>query len=91
MFHHELRVYMISESVRPQYPNLNMEIVFSRNFAFPITTHTYKSKKKKRKLPVAKLALSDECFNLGDSLGFSEISVHPHVEQLISDPGGLYL
>jgi len=41
--------------------------------------------------PVSKLALSDECFNLGDSLGFSEVSVHPHVEQLISDPGGFYL
>ena len=33
----------------------------------------------------------DEDFNFGDSFRFSKISVHPHVKQFISDPGGLHL
>lgn len=42
-------------------------------------------------LPVSQLALSDECFNFGNPLGFAEISVHAHVEQLIADPRRFYL
>ena len=42
-------------------------------------------------LPVSQLALSNECFNFGDPLGFAEVSVHTHVEKLISDPGRFYL
>ena len=41
--------------------------------------------------PISQFALSDEDFNFRDSFGFSEISVHPHVQQLISNPGGLHL
>ena len=41
--------------------------------------------------PVTQLALSDKGLNLGNPPWLSEISVHPHVEQFISDPGWFHL